>query len=64
VIFLDAPPEVLLSRKQEVGVEALERSRASYLRLAATHPRFRVIDAAQPLEQVLEEVMRVMNVPF
>ena len=56
VIYLDAPPEVLLSRKQEVPREALERSRAAYLELAASHPRFRIVDAARPLEDVVGEV--------
>ncbi len=56
VFFLDAAPEVLLSRKQEVGKEALEESRRRYLALAKSHPRFRVIDASRPLESVLDEV--------
>ncbi len=57
VFFLDAEPEVLLSRKQEVGREALERSREAYLRLVQTHPRFRVVDASLPLAEVVDEVM-------
>ena len=56
VFFLDAAPEVLLSRKQEVSLEALEKSRAAYLKLAASHSRFRIIDASRPLDQVVEEV--------
>jgi thymidylate kinase len=56
VIYLDAPSEVLLSRKQEVPREALERSRAAYLELATSHPRFRIIDASQSLESVINEV--------
>jgi thymidylate kinase len=57
VIFLDAAPEVLLARKQEVGQEALERARIKYLELCAGHPRFRVVDASQPLEDVIEEAL-------
>jgi len=56
VFFLDASPAVLLSRKQEVSLEALAKSRATYLELAASHPRFRIIDASRPLDQVVEEV--------
>jgi thymidylate kinase len=56
VFFLDAAPDVLLSRKQEVSKEALEKSRGAYLLLAASHPRFRVIDASKPLDQVVDEV--------
>lgn len=56
VFFLDADPEILLARKQEVGREALERSRASYLQLIESHKRFKVIDASKPLEVVVDEV--------
>lgn len=61
VFFLDAPPEVLLSRKQEVSHEALARSRATYLKLAATHPRFRVIDASRSLDEVVDEVWKTIS---
>ncbi len=61
VIFLDAPPEVLLSRKQEVSMEALETARAAYLRLAASHPHLRVIDASQPLDDVVAEVLNALG---
>ena len=57
IIFLDASPLVLLSRKQEVSLEALEHSRAAYLRLASTHPRFRIVDASRPLAEVIADVM-------
>jgi thymidylate kinase len=57
VIFLDASPEVLLSRKQEVSRESLEQSRSNYLRLALAHPRFRVVDASRPLTEVVADVM-------
>ncbi len=63
VCFLDAPPEVLLARKQEVTPEALRRARDAYLRLAQSHPRFRVIDASKPLEQVVGEVLDLIQGP-
>jgi thymidylate kinase len=56
VIFLDAHPDVLLSRKQEVPREALERSRQRYLDLCKSHPRFHITDASQPLEDVIASV--------
>ncbi len=60
VIFLDADPDVLLSRKQEVPREALERSRERYLALCAAHPRFNIIDASQPLDQVIDDVSQLV----
>jgi thymidylate kinase len=61
VLFLDAEPEVLLSRKQEVSAEALQRSRTKYLALCQSHSRFRVIDASQPLEDVISEVVKLVG---
>lgn len=58
VFFLDAEPDVLLSRKQEVDRQTLEKSREAYLRLARMDSLIRIIDASQPLDQVVSEVMR------
>lgn len=60
-IFLDADPEILLARKQEVTKEALERSRRAYLALAASHPRFHVVDASKPLDEVVASVLEHMR---
>lgn len=56
VVFLDAEPDVLLARKQEVGREALEQSSNQYLQLAKSHEQFEVIDASKPLEEVVDVV--------
>lgn len=61
VIFLDAPPDVLLSRKQEVGEEALTAARAEYLAFCSTEPRSQIIDASQPLAQVISEVTKTVG---
>lgn len=61
VFFLDADPQVLLSRKQEVSEEALTVSRKAYLELTKTHERFRVIDASQPLDEVVARVYEEMR---
>lgn len=58
VFFLDAYPDVLLSRKQEVGREALMAAREKYLSLCKTNSRFRIIDASQPLDQVIDEIYK------
>jgi thymidylate kinase len=56
VICLDTDPEVLLSRKQEVSRETLEKSRSAYLHLAAGNGRIRVVDASKPLPEVVDEI--------
>jgi thymidylate kinase len=57
VIFLDAEPEVLLSRKQEVSREALVASRSRYLALCESNPNCRIVDAAQSLPAVVTDVL-------
>lgn len=58
VLFLDAEPEVLLSRKQEVSGESLSLSREAYLKFCGTHRRCQVIDASQPLSDVIRKVLQ------
>jgi hypothetical protein len=55
-ICLDAPSDVLWSRKQETSVEWLERRRQQYLAMAEVLPHFVVVDAAQPLADVTRDV--------
>lgn len=58
VIFLDAPPEVLLARKGEGTLERLEEWRATYLRAGELLPNFITVDASQPLQTVYARVCR------
>jgi thymidylate kinase len=56
LILLDAPPEVLWERKQEVPFEEVMRQREGYRKVAATLPFAKVVNAAQPLENVIRDV--------
>jgi thymidylate kinase len=56
VVFLDAPPELLLARKGEGTVESLQRRRQDYLELAPLTKHFVVVDASRPLDEVTREV--------
>ncbi len=60
-IFLDAPPEVLLSRKQEIPLKEVVRLRAAYQSLLACQPNTHQVDASPPLPQVLAEVRAVIQ---
>jgi len=55
VILLDAPPEVLWSRKQEVTFDEVVRQRNDYLSLVKVLPSAVVIDASQPLPDVVRD---------
>lgn len=52
VLFLDAPAEILLARKQEVPASYLESRRRAYLRRGAEIQHFETIDASDPLDIV------------
>ncbi len=61
VIFLDAPAQVLLDRKGEGTLESLERRRGDYLAVAPHSRRFEVVDASQPVDVVLDEVVQLVR---
>lgn len=56
VIFLDAPPEVLLARKGEGTLETLELRRQEYLRIAEISPHFVTVDASRSPDGVAADV--------
>jgi thymidylate kinase len=61
VIYLDAPAEVLLARKGEGTLEALERRRGDYLALREVTPNFEVVNAGRPLDDVADDLVRVIS---
>jgi thymidylate kinase len=60
VVLLDAPPEVLQARKQEVPFEETARQRQAYRALVASLGNGHVVDVNRPLEQVVGEVSAVI----
>jgi thymidylate kinase len=58
VVFLDADPDVLLSRKQEVNREALVESREKYEFTGAWLSNFTKIDANAALPAVISKVFQ------
>lgn len=60
VILLDAPPEVLRARKQEVPLEEVARQRTGYLELARTLDRAVVVNGGQPPEKVIHDAVAVI----
>lgn len=60
VIYLDAPGAVLFARKGEGSIEALERRRQDYLQLRDQVEHFAVVDATQPQEKVVQDVVALI----
>ena len=60
VIYLDAPPEVLQARKQEVSFEESARQREAFSELAKRLPNAHKVDASRALKEVTGEVERII----
>jgi hypothetical protein len=61
VIMLDAPPEVLFARKQEVPTEHLQMERERLAQKRSYAKSFVAVDATQPFEQVLNVVNQLVT---
>jgi thymidylate kinase len=60
VILLDAPPEVIQARKQELPFEETARQREAYLEVAKGLPNAYVVDATQSLDEVVAEAESII----
>ncbi len=56
VIFLDAPAELLMARKNEWPIERLKRHQEAVVKQGASMPNFIQIDATQKVEKVYSDV--------
>jgi thymidylate kinase len=59
-ILLDAPPEVIQARKQELPFEETARQREAYLEVVEGLPNAHVVDASQSLDEVVDESERII----
>ncbi len=60
VFVLDASPEIIYARKQELTKEEITRQLGVYRELANTHKRFYTISAEQTPEEMADEAMKVI----
>ena len=60
IVLLDAPAETLQSRKQEVPFDETARQRRAYLSLVRGMKNVRIVNAAQPLENVAADVTGIV----
>jgi len=60
VIFLDAPAEVLFSRKREGTVELLEQRRQEYLQFRGRVEFFMIVDTTQSIDEVARQVCNLI----
>jgi thymidylate kinase len=60
ILLLDAPAEVLHQRKQELSLAETDRQRRQYLALVQGLKNGHVVDARQPIEDVVSEVSSLL----
>jgi thymidylate kinase len=58
VFLLDAPAEVLHTRKPELTLEKTRAQREAYRTLLSQLPNGRIVDATQPLDDVVRHIVR------
>ena len=61
VVFLDAPASLLFARKPEATISYLERRREEYAQFRDKFRNFAVVDASQPEEAVLRDVLHIIE---
>lgn len=60
VIFLDAPPELLFSRKGEGTVELLKKRREEYLQFEHIMKYFVIVDATQTIDELSRQIQNLI----
>ncbi len=60
IVLLNAPPQVLQARKQEVPFEETARQLKAYLSLVRSMKNAHIVNAAQPLEDVAADVTDII----
>jgi thymidylate kinase len=60
VMILDAAPDLLQKRKQEISAEESERQRDAYRALALRLEQGRIVDAANSRETVAAEAQKLI----
>lgn len=61
IVLLDAPVEVLRSRKQEVDASALEHARVAYRTVIKAHPHHYIIDTSASPEAVGGHIVSILR---
>jgi len=64
VFYLDATPEVIYKRKQELTLDEIIRQTAAYKELATSHKRFISLDADRPVSESVDDALKIILETF
>jgi thymidylate kinase len=60
IVFLDAPAEVVFTRKGELTIDELRQRRDHYVEMSKQFPQWVTVDADRPLAEVLADVGEIL----
>jgi thymidylate kinase len=64
VFYLDATPEVIYKRKQELTLDEIKRQTAAYKKVATSHNRFISLDADRPVSESVDDAIKIILEAF
>jgi len=60
VFYLEADPEVIYQRKQELTLDEITRQNIIYKDVALSHKRFVILDANRPSDESVDEALKII----
>ena len=64
VFYLDASPEVIYKRKQELTLDEITRQNKLYTKVASSNKRFITLDSNRPVNESVDEALKVILETF
>ena len=60
VFYLDASPEVIYKRKQELTLNEITRQNRLYKEVASSNKRFITLDSNRPVSESVDEAIKII----
>jgi len=64
VFYLNASPDVIYKRKQELTLEEITRQNIEYKKVASSHKRFISLDSNRPVNESVDEALKIILETF
>lgn len=64
VFYLNASPEVIFKRKQELTLDEIRRQRVVYKKVANSHTRFNILNANRPVIESVDDAFKILIKTF
>jgi thymidylate kinase len=64
VFYLNATPDVIYKRKQELTLQEIKRQNILYKKVAASHKRFTTLDSNRPVNESVDDAIKIILETF